>query len=125
MLLMAKQAAMEAFARRFYTLKDVPGAFDNSVAENYIQHNARILSERGNLIEALSALFASADNTFDIKRLIVDRDTIGNDIVVMHLEATNASATLHRRLLLWTCIDCKALALSSTGMSCKRVRRLR
>ena len=82
---------MEAFEHRFYTLKDVPGAFDNSVAENYIQHNARILSGRGNLIEALSALFASADNTFDIKRLIVDRDTIGNDIVVMHLEATNTS----------------------------------
>lgn len=85
------RAAMEDFAHLFYTIKDVPKAFDTYVAENYIQHNADILSGRENAIEALDPLFSSQGHVFEVKRLTVGHDQSGESMAIMHLEATTTS----------------------------------
>ncbi|KAI5237584.1 hypothetical protein E4T42_09174 [Aureobasidium subglaciale] len=86
------KAAMQTFAYEFYTAKDVSGAFNTFVAEDYIQHNAGILSGREAAINALGPLFGSAVNTFDVKRLTVGQDTDNNTMVIIHLEALNTSS---------------------------------
>lgn len=85
------RAAMQTFADDFYAKKDVPGAFNTFVAENYIQHNAGILSGRQNAIQALEPLFASSANTFDVRRITVGQDDSNNTMVIIHLEASNTS----------------------------------
>ncbi|KAH0359700.1 hypothetical protein KCU65_g9801, partial [Aureobasidium melanogenum] len=85
------RAAMQSFAAEFYIKKHVPTAFNTFVAENYIQHNAGILSGRQNAIEALQPLFSSTSNTFDVKRLTVGQDGADETMVIIHLEASNTS----------------------------------
>lgn len=84
---------MEDFVYLFYTAKDVPKAFNDYVAENYIQHNANILSGRQPALDALTPLFSSPDNEFDVKRLTIGRDGSGESMVVVHLEATNTGGS--------------------------------
>ncbi|KAI5240552.1 hypothetical protein E4T43_05976 [Aureobasidium subglaciale] len=91
------KAAMQTFAHDFYTAKDVPGAFNTFVAENYIQHNAGILSGREAAINALGPLFGSSVNTFDVKHLTIGQDTDNNTMVIIHLEASNTSGDQMRR----------------------------
>jgi predicted SnoaL-like aldol condensation-catalyzing enzyme len=71
---------MEDFADIFYRQKDVEKAFNEYVAENYIQHNPNILDGREAAISALKPKFSNPDAIFDIKRIIVD----GN-MAVIHL----------------------------------------
>lgn len=71
---------IEAFADVFYRQKDVEKAFNEYVAENYIQHNPNILDGREAAITALKPKFSNPDAIFDIKRIIVD----GN-MAVIHL----------------------------------------
>ena len=71
---------IEAFADVFYRQKDVEKAFNEYVAENYIQHNPNILDGREAAITALKPKFSSPEAIFDIKRIIVD----GN-MAVIHL----------------------------------------
>jgi hypothetical protein len=65
---------MQSFADTFYTSKNVPEAFNNYVATNYIKLSVGILSDQQNAINALQRLFSSLDNTFDVERLTVSQD---------------------------------------------------
>lgn len=76
------RAVVTDFARMFYTQRDVPGAFEKHVVENYIQHNPGIIDGRAAAIAALTPKFSNPSARFDVKRIVVD-----HDYAVIHLHA--------------------------------------
>lgn len=63
-----------AFADLFYRQRRVREAFEEFVAENYIQHNPGLSDGREAAIVALTPLFSRTDMQFNIKRILVDGD---------------------------------------------------
>jgi hypothetical protein len=61
------RVAMQSFADTFYASKNVSEAFDGSVATDYVQYNAGILSGRQKAIDVPQPLSSSSDNTSVIK----------------------------------------------------------
>lgn len=61
-----QQVEMDRFAYLFYSKKDVEAAFNQYVASNYVQHNPDILDGRDSAIKALTPLFSSENNTFEV-----------------------------------------------------------
>lgn len=74
------RAIITDFARLFYSVRDVRGAFEKYVAPDYIQHNANILDGREAAIAALEPMFRQEGSRFEIKRIVVD-----GDLAVIHL----------------------------------------
>ncbi|KAH7160471.1 hypothetical protein B0J13DRAFT_602965 [Dactylonectria estremocensis] len=82
------QAAMNDFAYTFYTEKNVKGAFAKYVASNYVQHNPDIADGRAAAVEALTPLFSSKSQSFEIARVMV-----GPEYTTIHIEALNAQGS--------------------------------
>ncbi|MDQ1231788.1 nuclear transport factor 2 family protein [Sphingomonas sp. SORGH_AS_0879] len=74
------RAIMTDFADRFYTRRDVAGAFQRYVVADYIQHNPGLADGRDAAVAALAPKFATPGARFDVKRIIVD-----GDMAVIHL----------------------------------------
>lgn len=68
------RALVTEFARMFYTERDVRGAFERFVAEDYIQHNPTIPDGRAAAIEMLTPKFSTPGARFAIERILVDGD---------------------------------------------------
>jgi predicted SnoaL-like aldol condensation-catalyzing enzyme len=76
------RAIVTDFAKRFYTERDVRGAFERHVAPDYIQHNPGIPDGRDAAIRALAPMFAEKEREFRIKQIVVD-----GPIAVIHVHA--------------------------------------
>ena len=68
------RAVITEFARRFYTERDVRGAFETFVATDYIQHNPGIADGRDAAVAALTPMFADPDFHADLQRVLADGD---------------------------------------------------
>lgn len=68
------RAIMTDFADRFYTRRDVVGAFQRYVVPDYIQHNPGLADGRDAAVAALAPKFAMPGARFDVKRIVVDGD---------------------------------------------------
>ncbi|WP_343528827.1 nuclear transport factor 2 family protein [Sphingomonas sp.] len=82
------RAIITDFADRFYTRRDVAGAFERYVAPDYIQHNPGLVDGREAAVAALAPKFAAPDARFDVKRIIVD-----GDMAVIHLHGRTDPAS--------------------------------
>jgi predicted SnoaL-like aldol condensation-catalyzing enzyme len=74
------RALVSRFVEQFYAHKDVNGAFETYVADNYIQHNPGLPDGRAAAQAALAPMFATAGAQFDVKHVLVD----GN-LALIHL----------------------------------------
>ncbi|GGE82698.1 nuclear transport factor 2 family protein [Sphingomonas prati] len=87
------RAIITAFAHRFYTERDVVGAFARYVVPDYIQHNPGLPDGRDAAVAALAPKFGAPGARFDVKRIIVD-----GDMAVIHLhgraDPTNAGGAI-------------------------------
>jgi len=68
------RAVVMAFVDRLYIQRDVRGAFETYVSQDYIQHNPALGDGRSAAIAFLVPLFSSPDARFDVKRVLVDGD---------------------------------------------------
>jgi len=68
------RAVVTAFVDRLYIQKDVRGAFETYVSQDYVQHNPALGDGRNAAIAFLSPMFSSPDARFDVKRVLVDGD---------------------------------------------------
>lgn len=66
------RALVSRFVDQLYVRKDVNGAFDTFVVENYIQHNPGLPDGRAAAQAALAPMFATAGAQFDVKHVLVD-----------------------------------------------------
>lgn len=82
------RAIMTDFADRFYTRRDVAGAFQRYVVADYIQHNPGLADGRDAAVAALAPKFATPGARFDVKRIIVD-----GDMAVIHLHGRTSPDT--------------------------------
>lgn len=60
------EALMDRFAFIFYVEKDVEAAFDQYVANDYIQHNPNIADGRDAAVEAWKPLFSAKENNYQV-----------------------------------------------------------
>jgi len=74
------RAVVAAFARIFYSEKDVRKAFETFVAPDYIQHNPGIADGREAAIAALGPIFSPPGARFEVKLILVD-----GDLAMIHL----------------------------------------
>jgi predicted SnoaL-like aldol condensation-catalyzing enzyme len=74
------RAIITRFVERFYTQRDVAGAFADHVSPHYIQHNPGLPDGRQAAVEALGPMFARPGSHFDVKHLLVD-----GDLALVHL----------------------------------------
>ena len=74
------RALVSRFVDQFYARKDVKGAFETFVADDYIQHNPGLADGRAAAQAALAPMFAAAGAQFDVKHVLVD----GN-LALIHL----------------------------------------
>lgn len=70
------------FVDRFYRQKDVRGAFEAHVAEDYVQHSEGMADGREAAIAILAPMFNRAGFQIDPVRTVVDGDTA---IVFLHV----------------------------------------
>lgn len=77
------RAIVTEFARLFYTERDVPAAFAQFVAEDYIQHNPTIADGRQPAVDALTPKFSTPGARFDVQRILVD-----GDHALIHIKAS-------------------------------------
>jgi predicted SnoaL-like aldol condensation-catalyzing enzyme len=85
----ATRAWVERFVAQFYTRKDVKGAFEAFVVEDYIQHNPGLEDGRAAAQAALIPMFATSGAQFDVKHLLVD-----GDMALVHLFGRGDPKTL-------------------------------
>jgi predicted SnoaL-like aldol condensation-catalyzing enzyme len=71
------------FTRLFYTERDVRGAFDRFVVEDYIQHNPTIPDGREAAVQMLEPKFSTPDAMFEVQRILVD-----GDLALIHVKAS-------------------------------------
>ncbi|HUD93279.1 nuclear transport factor 2 family protein [Sphingobium sp.] len=74
------RAIFTDFVDRFYTKRDVAGAFAAHVALDYIQHNPGLPDGPKAAVEALAPMFARPDSRFEVKHLLID-----GDLALVHL----------------------------------------
>lgn len=80
---MGNREIITEFARLFYSERDVRAAFEQFVAEEYIQHNPSIPDGRDAAVEMLTPKFSTPGARFDIERILVD-----GDYALIHIRAT-------------------------------------
>ena len=78
---------VQRFVELFYAQKNIRLAFENCVAEDYVQHNPGILDGREAAIVALEPMFSRPDSRFDVKRILVD-----GDLAAVHLHGKSAGS---------------------------------
>jgi len=78
------RAIVTHFADLFYRQKKVEKAFLTYVAPNYIQHNPGIADGREAAMAALEPLFARADHSFAVERILVD-----GEFAAIHVRVTS------------------------------------
>ena len=76
---------VQRFVELFYAQKNIRLAFENCVAEDYVQHNPGILDGREAAIVALEPMFSRPDSRFDVKHILVD-----GDFAAVHLHGKSA-----------------------------------
>lgn len=70
----ANRAIISRFADQFYVRRDVKGAFESCVADDYIQHNPGLGDGRAAAQQALTPMFTAPGAQFDVKHVLVDGD---------------------------------------------------
>jgi predicted SnoaL-like aldol condensation-catalyzing enzyme len=83
-----RRAFFEDFVELMYRRRDVRGAFDTYVAEDYIQHNPGLPDGRNAARDALAEKFGDPEFSITVERMLVD-----GDLCALHLRARRADGT--------------------------------
>ena len=76
----SNHAVVERFVEQFYVQRDVKGAFETFVVDDYIQHNPGLEDGRAAAEAALTPMFAASGAEFDVKHVLID-----GDMALIHL----------------------------------------